>query len=302
MYCKKYIRSINDTGHFFITFIRAYNILIGVLNITGNAILIWALRRTGQTKTISFQFIAIMSASDLTIGVIAIVLMTLLSLDPYQNYCWLKVTTVAVSSTFNSFSSFMIFLIALDRYLHMKYLERYSIKFTKKRGYLLVIMSFALALLISISLFLTLSQLAYSTFQMVIVSTAILTLISVIILYHRALQVLRRKAHLITSSIISQNRALGRAAKRVSICFLILTGPIILYHILDIAVGHKAIKDSWGLSSFSWLAYITYLGNGFCSSVIFISQNIKIRRVLKKLLMDKWNRIRSVVGTMETNT
>ena len=300
MNCLTHLNNLFNSGYVYSPFVLAFNILVGILNISGNSILIWALRRTGQTKTISFQFIAIMSCSDLTIGIIGLVCISLMiSLEKYRKNCWLMIITIVVLNNFNYFSAFMIFLIALDRYLHMKYLERYSTKFTKKRGYLLVIMSFVMALSTSIIFALPLSQHTYGILQKILASIAILFLISVLLLYHRALRILRRKTHQITRSIINQNRALGKAAKRVSICFLILTGPTILCHILDAVNKQLAIIDTSVLGSWFWIAYITLLANGFCSSIIFISQNIRIRRLLKGVVMGYCTRVHPTVGASE---
>ena len=301
MTCLEHLEVIFNIRSDVLPWIQAYNIFIGILNITGNAILIWALRRTGQTKTISFQFITIMSVSDSAIGTIGIVCLTLIITEEYRKYCWLRLATLAALNTFMHFSAFMVFLIALDRYLHMKYLERYSSKFTKKRGYLLVIISFLSAFLIGLSYIVPYSHKSYSIFQFMVILMTISFLISVILLYHRALQILRKKAHQITRSIINQNKALGKAAKRVSICFTILIGTIIFYHILDSINKKAAIIDSDILITYFWFAYITFLGNGFCSSIIFISHNIKIQRVLKRLVMSYWNSIRPTVGVKDGN-
>ena len=302
MGCSERMKTIYHSGPMLSPLVTAYNILVGILNITGNAILIWALRRTGQTKTISFQFIAIMSVTDLAAGTTSIVFITLLiSIEDYQKYCWLMLVTLVVLNTLNYFSGLMVFLIALDRYLHMKYLERYSIKFTKKRGYLFVIISFVVALSTSIYFSLPLFHLVYNIFKWLLLSMATLCMISVLLLYHRALQILRRKAHQITRSIINQNRALGKAAKRVSICLLVLALPIVLCQLIDVINNQLAIIDSSALGLLYWIAYITLLANGFCSSIIFILQNIRIQRLLKSVVMSYWNRIRPVVRSTADN-
>ena len=128
--CLAYLNNLHDTPQVFITLIRVHNVLIGLLNITGNAILIWGLCRTGQTKTISFHFIVIMSISDLTIGTSSLIFITMLLTESYEAYCWTKLAIQFLFTTLHYFSSFMVILVALDRYLHMRYLERYSIMLT----------------------------------------------------------------------------------------------------------------------------------------------------------------------------
>ena len=293
MDCFSFIKDLYGTPKSIITLIRTYNILVGILNVAGNAILIWALRRTGQTKTISFQFIIIMSASDLAIGIIGLIFMTMLTLDPYQNYCWLKLTVQFSLNACNYFSVFMVFLIALDRYLHMKYLDRYSLKFTKKRGYFLVLFLLSLALLLSGIFVLPLSQFTHSILIMVYFSMSVLFLISIIILYRKALYELRRKANQITNSTINHCKALGKAGKRISICILALIAPIVTILLLEGVNMHFGYFNPSYLKPYIWFAFITFLGNGFCSSVIYISQNIPIQRILRQIARQNWNRIQA---------
>ena len=300
MDCLSLIKDLYSTHNSVVALVQVYNIFVNFLTIIGNTVLIWALRRTQQTKTISYQFIIIMSASDLTSSLIGIVFLTLILNKQYHRQCRLKLATQLVMNAANYLSVLMIFLIALDRYLHMRYLERYSIKFTKKRGYWLVLISFAFALLISTCLALPLPQITHSIMKTGFFSISSLFLIAIITLYCKALHALRRKEDQIARSIINQNRALGKAAKRVSICFLILTGPIILLHTLDGINNQVTIVDSSVLNLCIWFAFITFLANGFCSSVIFISLNIKIQRLLRRVVMGYWNSLRSAVGAIET--
>ena len=301
MNCLSFIKDLYGTPKSIIILIQIYNVLIGILNITGNAILIWALRRTRQTKTISFQFIAIMSASDFSIGIIGLIFITLLSFDPYQNYCWLKLTVQFALNACNYFSVCMVFLIALDRYLHMKYLERYSLKFTKKRGHFLVMLLLSFSVLISGILSLPLSHFTHSIIQIVYFCMSVFFLLSIIMLYWKALHEMRRKASQITRIIINHNKALSKAGKRISICILVLIAPIVIILLLDGVNENFRFFNSSDFKPFIWFAFITFLGNGFCSSVIFISQNIPIQRILRRIARQNWNRVQAAIGTHEAS-
>ena len=281
--------------------LRIYNLLIGILNISGNAVLIWALQRTGQTKTISFQTITVMSASDLIIGITGLVFLSLITSRHFQASRLLDTVANLTLLTCNSFSLLMILLIALDRYLHMRFLERYSTIFTKKRGYFLICISLVFAISLSISATLVVPHVIYTILQSLYFLFTTFILVSVLILYHKALRLLRKKAHQITRSIINHNRALGTAAKRVSICILTLTVPLLVILIVDSANMSQKFVDESVIQAFAWISYVTFLGNGFCSSVIFISQNMPIRNLLRRVLRYNWNRIQSMFGTIENN-
>lgn len=303
MACLTHFKDLNGIPKVWVTLIQIYNILIGILNVSGNAILIWALRRTGQTKSLSFRLIAIMSVSDMTVGITGLVFLTMLLLELYENYCWLKLWTEFLLITCNYISISMIFLIALDRYLHMKYLERYSEKFTKKRGYSFVIASFMLALSSGIVLILQVPLKVHLILESVFSLLTSPIFASVIILYQIAQRTVKRKAHQITRHAINENRALAKAAKRVSICIILLSSPILILLILDNFHIYLKVFDVKALNTCRWLAYITYLGNGFGSSIIFMLQNSPIRRFLKGMVFHHWNRLRPMVDNMvETST
>ena len=302
MACSLFLMNLFTSEQIFLIFIQIYNTVISILNISGNSILIWGLHRTRQTKTISFQFIVIMSASDLTTGVVGLISMVLVLFEQYQKYCLLRIGVLAVFTVLNVFSSLMVCLVAFDRFLHMRYLETYQFKFTKVRGYFLVIILAVLALATGVLFALPLTLVIHSILQMACSSMAAVILILTLFFYRKALSTMRRNGNQITRSIINLNRALGKAAKRVSICYFILSVPLIATYFLNSIKLRVAIFDSSILEYGFWFAYVTYLANGFCSSVTFISQNIPIRRVLRRVVMDKWNRIRSVVGAVETNS
>ena len=127
----------------------------------------------------------------------------------------------------------------------------------------------------------------------------IVLLVSVITLYYNALRTLRRKAHQVTRNVINQSRALSKAAHRVSVCLLVLTVPMVItFTIQNVNIQLHFANES-SINVITWFAYISFLGNAFCSSVIFMSQNRPIRRLIRRLANHNWNRIRSAVGTLE---
>ena len=299
--CVSHFKGFNSIPSLWMTVIQIYNILIGILNVGGNGILIWALRKTGQTKSLSFQLIAVMSASDFTIGVTGLVFISPMLLERHQSNCSLTLITEFILITCNYISMFLLFLIALDRYLHMKYLEAYHLIVTKKRGYFLIIGSFFLALSTGVVFILQFTLIVHIIVESVYTLLTLLLLASVMIMYYSAMRALRRKAHQVTRSIINHNRALGAAAKRISICIIVFSSPIFVLLVLDNINTFMNLWDASLLNTLRLFSYITFLGNGFCNSMIFISQNVSIRRYLKRVTFHGWHLTRSVVGTMETN-
>ena len=300
MTCSTYLTELYGVPPPLAALIQTYNILMGTINIIGNAILLWALRRTGQTTSLSLQFIIIMSSSDVIAGIISLTFTALLLAG--LNYCWLKLTIRFTLNTCTFFSICMIFLIALDRYLHMKYLERYSLVFTKKRGYSITAFMLLMGIFTSAVSVSPFSTFALSIFHIVYFSLAIFFLMAIAMLYHEALCTLKRKASQISRSVVNQNRALGKAGKRVSICVLVLIVPLCAVLLLEAVNYHLEFVNVSVLSPVIWFAFITLLGNGFCSSVIFMSQNIPIKRLLRRTVRYNLNRIQTAFDKNEGNS
>ena len=271
--------------------IRAYNVIIGVLNITGNSLLIWGLCKTRQTSTISLQFMILMSISDLISGISGLVLLTLYTWDQYGKSCWFALSTQFILATCSMYSLSMIVLVAFDRYLHMKHLERYNLVVTKKRGYFLAIASFFATLSINIILMVPLPSKIYASLLIGLSASLFPTLCLVLWLYYNALRELRMRANQATRRIYFQSKALGRAAKRITICIAVLTIPTTVLTILGEITEPHGVEVSVEFKTVRWLAYITYLSNAFWSSFIFMSQNRPIRQICRRYV----SRIRPAV-------
>ena len=281
--------------------LRIQCIMVGVCNVVGNALLIWALSKTLQMKTMSIQFIMILSSSDLILGITSIVFSVPSTADQYQRLQLLTSITLFVMNTSSTFSMLMILLIAFDRYLHMRYLERYPTIFTKKRGYFLVIALLAFSLSSSAAIALMILEETYRIFQLVYIFVMILAIVAVLKLYHNALHTLKQNSNEVTKSIFNQNRALGKAAVRISICVIALTTPMTVLLIIDNLNAHLEMFDAKALHTFLWYSYIIFLGNGFCNCIVFISQNAPVRRVLKRVMRYNLNLVRSVRGSTLNN-
>ena len=265
-------------------YIYGYIIIIDVFNISGNAILIWALKKTRQTKTISFQFIIIMSISDLALSIANLMILIIPSI-PQQNRasCWTTVICQFFLSTCSVYSFIMVALIALDRYLHMRYLERYPSILTKKRGYCLAIASFVYALTMNVAYYLPLSYNIPYISQAVHIILSSFTVSSTFILYYKAMRAIRTKASQLTRSVINRTRSLSTAAKRITLCFLVLILPTFIIQVIEVINKHHKFITSTTLENAKLLSYVTFSSNAFWSSFIFISLNTPIRMLLRQL-------------------
>ena len=272
-----------------ITLIQTYLILVCVLNIFGNATLIYALRKTKQTKPISFKFIIFMSASDLTNGTTALLLFILVPQEKFDNVCWVKHILQLVLSTCVSFSFLMILLIAFDRYLHIKSLRTFTFK--KKYGYIAVICCFLFSTAPGTIFIANLPEPIYKIITFIKYLLAIPFYMAIFLLYYKACKELRTKTNQLTRSITRKNDAFLQAAILVTLCAVLLTISSSISNIILALNKHETIMSSTNLEIFRWLAMITMISNAFCTSVIFISHNKPIRRFIKNTVTKYRNRV-----------
>lgn len=272
--------------------IRAFIFITAVLNISGNSLLLYGLQRTGQTKTISFQYIIILSASDLATGVSSLVFLTLLTYEQHNQHCWLMKFTQSIVFTCCNFSMSMVLIIAFDRFLHMKLLERYSAIVTKKRGRLLTLIAFIFSATTTLAVFvLPFNKRTFAILKCNAFAFSVLMLLFILKLYYNACHIVQANSNQLVRSIFTQNRALEKAAKRIAICLIAMTIPVMVMLLIDVMVDEETARNLPMLLTLTWLSCITLFGNGFCSSCIFISQNRPIRLLFKSELNIHFNRI-----------
>ena len=118
-------------------------------------------------------------------------------------------------------------------------------------------------------------------------------------LYYHAMRELQRKASQLSRSIVSENRALGKAAKRITLCFIVLTVPLNIISLLGKLNRTERFANQLVLNICQWFAYVTFLANGFFSSLIFMLQNRPIRQYLRRVINHLCNRIYPALEAMK---
>ena len=282
-------------------YLCAYTVVTATFNVMGSSFLLWALKKTGQTKTISVQFIIIMTTTGLLTSISNAVVLTLIAWKEKNMTCWITILEQFLAGTLNTVSFFMIILIAFDRYLHMKYLERYPSIVTKKRGHLLVVVAFLLASTLNGILILPMSESKMSIIHVAFVVSIYPFLMSVFILYRGAMRALREKSNQLTQIIINQTKTLSTAAKRVTICVTLLTIPLFAIQAAELVDEHKNLMSPILIDNMKPFAFATYTFNVFCSSIIFMSQNRPIRMLIKRIGRCPQTDRRSVVRPIDAN-
>lgn len=285
-----------ENGALLISFL-ILNCIVSSLNFFGNAFLIFALRKTHQTKTVSFKFVLFMSISDLTTGLVGISLVNVVILIGFHSSCLLLAIMSAFLSLSNSFSLLMIVLIAFDRYLHMTYLERYQSHMNNRRGYLMTLCCFFGAVIYMLAI--TLLLLFYHKegyFLMSIMQECFVIPVfaSTFILYLKGYKNLKARfqsidghqsSSLVTNQLakraLADSKRFWKIAKMVTLSSSLLSFPLFISGLLNTANKYIQFADKTILYSIISHSSLIYAANAFSSSVIFITQNTLIRNWIR---------------------
>ena len=129
------------------------NAFLLLISLPLNLFLCYAILKLRLLNRTSFRFILVLTISDLcTILIVEplhFVQYTFAFIGNVSSHNWQLVTQFC-GFTFGQFSGVMILIIALDRYLHMKYLNNYSSVMTEKRSTILILINAATSLICAI--------------------------------------------------------------------------------------------------------------------------------------------------------
>ena len=118
--------------------INVLRYLLSLSNILLNLFLIYALRQRKKLKVTSYWLIFCLSSSDVFFGISSAVNQSLWPTT--KKKCWENDVCFAIDGCeffFSNFSATFLLIIAIDRFIHMKYPLRYQSIMTKNRAILL---------------------------------------------------------------------------------------------------------------------------------------------------------------------
>ena len=275
------------------------NTIISLINIAINSFLCFAIFRLKLLKTISYRLVLFLTISDLCIATIEQPLATSGYLHAYHGakraY---KLQLVIQFGAFSlcQFSGIMIVIMAIDRYLHMKYLNRYNTVMSNKRAYILISINLLSSLMCGISY--TLSSVYGFFFYMntVLLFIDLTVLLSSFFIYLRAFMTLR--SHVASSEIASaRSQSKGTTTRRADLQFmkgillimLSLSFCYMPYFILGIYISFlRRAGDSVSLSltiALYWTMEIVFLAPSMNALIFFM-----FSKKLKDYLFEKIKR------------
>ena len=266
--------------------ILTINSTIGVSNIVINGFLIHALRKLKLIRTVSYRLMMYLCMSDFSIGVLQLGL----QMVPFASRATRDILNVIIQFILyqiSPFSALMIALIALDRYLHMKYLMRYNTIMTQARCKKLVLLNITLNF--CSATLMTCSSLFhfYYIYHTIFTTVYILVILLTFIIYIATYKAIRNRTKIIklnrqNSSAITSQRDTDKAFATVTL--FILISLFICYvpnHGLMLMRSVVHLKGNLAQGSFLYVLLWAIIGsyaNGSLNALALIFFSKKLRR------------------------
>ena len=112
--------------------------LISFLNIISNSLLIYGLFKSKQLKNVSNRLIFAMSVSDLCLGVFALPIYAVDSIQNLESQAWILTAAGFMSNVFVYTSFQILFCVAVDRYIHITKRRLYRSDLNRSRLAILI--------------------------------------------------------------------------------------------------------------------------------------------------------------------
>ena len=260
------------------------NTLVGVMNILINGFLIYALKKLKKLNTASYRFMMFLSISDLSLGIFQLVVQTLPYIKDKQTSSIVILIMQFALYFIAPFSACMIMIIALDRYVHMKYLTYYNTVMTVSRARLVVLYNVALNL--TTATILTLSSVYgfFFVYHTMLTCLYLLVILGTFILYlvtYRSIR--RRTANLTIARDKSRKKVDANRGFAKGMLFVLLS--LVICYIPNHAIGMaRNVINHAGRqppSTFQyvllWAIILSYM-NGTLNALALILCNKQLRK------------------------
>ena len=285
------------------TAIITISVILTILNIFVNVILIYALKGTDQLKSVSYRLIAFLSFSDICFGLMlqALVSIHLGVLRDIES-CALKLSVQFLTYSFSHISAFMLVIVAFDRWLHMKYLNKYSTLMNCKRASLTIIANVFFSLMSASGSVLANIYNKFFIFKTIFVVIGVNIFAFIYIAYICTFRCVTKQGRLIkrkrnqdnTSAFPKISTGISRKSqmrdmKLAKTMLFILTSLTICYApYFGVALYWSYLRyyrlKATGLSLYAavWYCLLLVYFNSSLNAVLFIRRNQRVYRLLKR--------------------
>ena len=265
--------------------LTTFNLISSLVNVFSNAFLLYTVRKLKLANTISYRFVVALAISEFMFGATIQPLFSVgyeetFAEKSYSRTMYSIVEVVAIVPC--QFSALMILVIAVDRYLHMKYLILYNIHMTKQRGNILIFCNVFASILLGTLLTLASLYGFYTLVLLGFIFTNVILFNIFLSYYIKAyLSVRRRVASMGVINSTSQNisRADLQFAKGILVIMTSVTLRYIPYYILGILVSVDNNKHNGLTFAYYWSIQLVFFGISINVVTLFLL-NRKLRNFI----------------------
>ena len=256
------------------------SIIVDLTNIVLNTSLAHIIWKVSKIGTISYRLMFSLSISDVAVGLSGLVLhSTVLALYSQNVTLNSRIQIpITVHTSFIGFSARGTFLIAIDRFVHMKYLTRYNLIMTKRKASILMCANVMLFLMeMSTIIFPDI----YANYYIIATFIHVVTAFVSVLLYMWALLSIKSR---IDNSCINQtnvqsiDKHLERGVLIIVVCLIVCYTPPLAGLICKVYLQMK-IPDS----TISWMKLLILLKSS-SNAVILSIFNREVKRCWKQKL------------------
>ena len=309
------------------------NILVAITNISLNAFLIYALSTTKQLRKLSSRLILYLSLSDCCVGAVLQPIVTVILLR-YKNErnCSIELLAQFIALTFAQFSGVQIMIIAIDRFLRMKYLNQHRKYMTRRRAALMVFCNGCLSIGFAVSSVVAGVHEQFYIFNVVLASIDSFIVVMIFVIYtftylsvhHHISQARKRekqrnnevklskmsKTSKISNSSVAASKPKARADSALAKTMVFILASLAICYVPYLVLGvtwtylrfEKATvsrKFMSTLAALTWWSFILVHLNSSINALIFVTRNTKTMQLLRTVTSRSKNVSETTPSTSE---
>ena len=274
--------------------------VVAVANIVTNSLLIYLMQKIRRIGEVTHVFILCLCISDICVGfnqILCVILRVFMDNIDRDVTHWLALVSFFVSYLFEPLSAHLLILVAMDRYIHLRYLTRYSIIMTKRRAKTLTKVCVSINICFTTALVFAMMKGVYETLNLILVTVYIIMLMAVTAFYITAYRSVKRRVRDSTISSTGYqrrrstngNKSIFRGIVVILLSLLACYAPFIFLTI-GRSVLHLAGRTDHEITFTLALAYGIKCLSASINAIVLITMNKEYKRYVLKSISNSCGR------------
>eukprot|EP00794_Sanderia_malayensis_P011157 gene11157-12329_t len=266
------------------------NTLVATMGIAINVFLCHAIWKFKKLKSISYLFIFVKSVFDICVSILQLPLQITPILPQPTKLDAKTIIIQFLSQFFGQVSVYMIIIIVIDRYFHMKYLTRYNMYLNRKKAWFFIIINITLNSVVSAMIILAGVFRFYFHFKIILALSYIfgtLLLMDGTMRIYRVVKGQQKELKLgnnlnndDTTTSANQSHSGDKLVKAIgsaTVCILTCYFPINVMQLTRAILNISGKSDQLVCRVLPWLYLVAYL-NTSLHAVVFIAHNKQMKQ------------------------